>query len=125
MRVCICVCVLFACLLSLLFLVFTSLLIFASRIGPGPPCLLVEGNQTWVLACLSLSYVIFFHPEDGEMYLLVPAHLGCPGQSPESCKMVVCVCDLVFLMNGSFVCLFVSLQCFDAVGWATGRASAL
>jgi len=31
-------------------------------------------------------------PEDGEMYLLVPAHPGCPGQSPESRKMVVCVC---------------------------------
>jgi len=27
------------------------------------------------------------------MYLLVPAHLGCLGQSPESCKMVVCVID--------------------------------
>jgi len=26
------------------------------------------------------------------MYLLVPAHPGCPGQSLDSCKMVVCVC---------------------------------
>jgi len=26
------------------------------------------------------------------MFLLVPAHLGCPGQNPESHKMVVCVC---------------------------------
>ena len=26
------------------------------------------------------------------MDLLVLAHLGCPGQSPESRKMVVCVC---------------------------------
>jgi len=25
------------------------------------------------------------------MSLLVLAHLGCPGQNPESCKMVVCV----------------------------------
>jgi len=32
------------------------------------------------------------NPEDGEMHLLVSAHSGCPGQSPESCKMVVCVC---------------------------------
>jgi len=24
------------------------------------------------------------------MYLLAQAHLGCLGQSPESCKMVVC-----------------------------------
>ena len=26
------------------------------------------------------------------MYLLVPAHPGCPGQSPESCRMVVHAC---------------------------------
>ena len=26
------------------------------------------------------------------MFLLVPDHLGCPGQNPESHKMVVCVC---------------------------------
>jgi len=25
------------------------------------------------------------------MFLLVPAHLGCPGQNPKSCKMVGCV----------------------------------
>jgi len=25
------------------------------------------------------------------MFLLVPAHLGCTGQNPSSCKMVVCV----------------------------------
>jgi len=43
--------------------------------------------------CICLCYVHFAprNPEDGEMYLLVPAHLGCPGQSPESCKIVVCV----------------------------------
>jgi len=28
------------------------------------------------------------------MFLLVPAHLGCPGQIPQSRKMVVCVCVL-------------------------------
>jgi len=26
------------------------------------------------------------------MFLLVPAHPGCPGQIPQSCKAVVCVC---------------------------------
>ena len=26
------------------------------------------------------------------MFLLVPAHPGSPGQNPESCKTVVCVC---------------------------------
>jgi len=27
------------------------------------------------------------------MFLLVPAHPGCPGQIPQSRKMVVCVCE--------------------------------
>jgi len=42
--------------------------------------------------CICLCYLHFSpeNPEDGEMYL-VPAHPGCPGQRPESCKMVVCV----------------------------------
>ena len=31
-----------------------------------------------------------------QLYLLVPAHPGCPGQSPESCKMVVSVCVAVY-----------------------------
>jgi len=31
------------------------------------------------------------NPEDGKMYILVPAHTGCSGQSPQSRKMVVCV----------------------------------
>jgi len=44
--------------------------------------------------CVCPCYLHFAleNPEDVEMYLLVPAHLGCPGQSPERCKMVVCVC---------------------------------
>ena len=42
--------------------------------------------------CVCLCYLHFApeNQEDGEMYLLVPAHPGCPRQSPESCKMVVC-----------------------------------
>ena len=47
--------------------------------------------------CICLCYLHFApeNPENGEMYLLVPAHPGCPGQSPESRKMVVlcCVCQ--------------------------------
>jgi len=31
------------------------------------------------------------------MFLLVPALPGCPGQNPESCRMVVCVCVWEFL----------------------------
>jgi len=46
--------------------------------------------------CICLCYLHFApeNPEDGEMYLLVPAYPGCPGQSPQSRKMVVCVCVL-------------------------------
>jgi len=33
------------------------------------------------------------------MFLLVPAHLGCPGQNPESHKTVVCVC-VIIMANG-------------------------
>ena len=39
---------------------------------------------------------------------LVPAHQGSPGQRAVK-RVCVCVC----------------LQCFDAVGWAAGRASGL
>jgi len=46
--------------------------------------------------CACLCYLHFApkNPEDGEMYLLVPAQPGCPVQSPESSKMVVCVTAL-------------------------------
>ena len=36
--------------------------------------------------------------EDGEMYLWVLAHLGCPGHSPESHKMVVVVAVVVVVV---------------------------
>jgi len=43
--------------------------------------------------CICLCYLHFApeNPEDGEMYLLVLAHPGCPGHGPESHKMVVVV----------------------------------
>ena len=45
--------------------------------------------------CICLCYLHFApeNPKDGDMYLLVSAHPGCQGQSPESCKMVVCVLE--------------------------------
>jgi len=54
--------------------------------------------------CVCLCYLHFApeNPEDGKMYLLVPAHPGCPGQSPQSHKMVVwCVCVYI---NCCWVC---------------------
>ena len=81
---------------------------------------------------------------------LVPAHLGSPGKravkrvcvrvsawiciahnslEPEwsrfkvgnnySCVFNFCVCDFCFIIDA------LCLQCFDAVGWAAGRASGL
>ena len=49
--------------------------------------------------CICLCYLHFApeNPEDGKMYLLVLAHPGCPRQSPERHKMVVCVCVCVLL----------------------------
>jgi len=44
--------------------------------------------------CLCYLHFAPENPEDGEMYLLMSAHLGCPGQSPENCKMVVCASPL-------------------------------
>jgi len=43
--------------------------------------------------CICLCYLHFApeNPEDGEMHLLVPSHPGCPRQSPQSRKMVVCM----------------------------------
>jgi len=49
--------------------------------------------------CICLCYLHFApeNPEDGEIYLLLPAHPGCPGQGTQSRKMVVCVYVCVFL----------------------------
>jgi len=35
------------------------------------------------------------------MFLLVPAHPGCPGQIPQSRKTVVCVCVWCSIVNKS------------------------
>jgi len=57
--------------------------------------------------CICLCYLHFApeNPEDGKMYLLVPAHPGCPGQGPESRKMVVCsytTGNIVFTVHFEF-----------------------
>jgi len=46
------------------------------------------------------------------MFLLLPARMGCPGQSPESRKMIVVVVVVVS-------------PCVPSVLWAAGRASNL
>ena len=60
--------------------------------------------------CICQCYLHFppENPEDGKMYLLVPAHPGCPRQSQESCKMVVCVC-------GMFVDAFIAALILELV----------
>jgi len=41
------------------------------------------------------------------MFLLVPAHLGCTRQNPESHKMVVCVCVCVCVRACVRECVYV------------------
>jgi len=45
-----------------------------------------EADKGWLTTTIGVS---------GWMFLLVPAHPGCPGQNPESRKTVVCVCVCV------------------------------
>jgi len=55
--------------------------------------------------CICLRYLHFApeNPENGKMYLVVPLppQLDCPRQSPESCKIVVCVHVLGSLLYSS------------------------
>jgi len=37
------------------------------------------------------------------MFLLVPAHPGCPGQNPESRTTLVCVCVCAVIKGGSVI----------------------
>jgi len=58
----------------------------------------------------------------GWMFLPVPAHPGCPGQIPQSCKMVVC-CVCVFqllLTNISLVCCCMGYASHSAVCYYCG-----
>jgi len=70
--------------------------------------------------CVCLFYLHFApeNPEDGEMYLLLPAHPGCSRQSPESCKMVVCCISICRLMMILF-CTLVNMLYMPAV-WQIG-----
>ena len=64
--------------------------------------------------CICLCYLHFApeNPEDGKMYILVPAHPGCSGQSPESCKMVVRVCiSEVFVVKSSLCFSLIYCSC--------------
>ena len=58
----------------------------------------LDGWQSIQTVGASACYLHFApeNPEDGEIFLLVLAQPGCPGQSPESHKMVV-LCYLVDL----------------------------
>ena len=47
-----------------------------------------EADKEWLIATISVSWW---------MFLLLLAHPGCPGQNPESCKTVVCVCGSVVI----------------------------
>jgi len=49
------------------------------------------------------------------MFLLVPAQPGCPGQNPESCKMVVCVCMLL-QVNGHDLTMATHKKAVEYIG---------
>jgi len=66
------------------------------------------------------------------MFLLVPAHPGCPGQIPQSRKTVVCVCVTVLLLSFTdsffnlskynFGCnVYILLYAFSALTLLVGR----
>ena len=64
----------------------------------------------------------------GWMFLLVPAHPGCPGQNPESRKTVVCVCvDPVAGTSCVFPTKFAQGERWRVyiVGWPPGANSAV
>ena len=54
------------------------------------PWIVVDGEsrEGWLMTTMSVS---------GWMFLLVPAHPGCPRQNPHSHKTVVCVCLCVWM----------------------------
>jgi len=74
----------------------------------------------------------------GWMFLLVPAHPGCPGQIPQSRKMVVCVwevnlksvhwngCMCVFVLRGMQASIFGACPTSGKIGRVVpGRASGI
>jgi len=72
-----------------------------------------------------LPCMIDDHDEcSGWMFLLVPAHPGCPGQIPQSRKTVVCVCVTMQryanVVYAVVMCLFLSVclsVCLSATHW--------
>ena len=56
------------------------------------------------------------------MFLLLPAHSGCPGQGPKSREMVAAAAAVVVVVVVvvSGVC-----HCLDTVGWTGGITSCL
>jgi len=50
--------------------------------------------------CVCLCYLHFApeNPEDGKMYLLAPAHPGCPGQSGCVCVELIVILLVIFAL---------------------------
>jgi len=53
------------------------------------------GRMPWIVIDGGSRYGVTGDHDRCEWFLLVPAHLGCPAQNPESRKIVVCVCVCV------------------------------
>jgi len=74
----------------------------ACGLKPRMPWIVVDGESRlgWLMTTMSVS---------GWMFLLVPAHQGCPGQIPQSRKTVVlCVVCVDYSLTMHFWSLFVA-----------------
>jgi len=85
------------------------------RWGTGVVICLERGADLHMAQLMPLPLTVScFSKIQIDFTFLIPAHLGSPGKGPlNGC---VCVCVL------SLSCC---IQCFDTVGWASGRPSGL
>jgi len=81
--------------------IYPGKLLKTSFASPGKPWNLgfTSPGKSWktVFYCLYEPWIGMIDDHDecsGWMFLLVPAHPGCPGQNPNRRKTVVCVCVL-------------------------------
>jgi len=122
-------------LLELLF-AFSALTLLVGRQEGHLACKKTEWWGAGVVVCLERSAdlntaqlmplpltltVSYFSKIQIGFTFLVPAHPGSPGKRAIK-RMCVCVCGALISVT---IVTNMCLQCFDAVGWAAGRASGL
>ena len=86
--------------------------------------MLSNKNQNYGPNCDSLAWMLclqMYQSQCGWMFLLVPAHPGCPGQIPQSRKMVVCV----WVYQSQCVCKLVCTHAHTVILWPSWILSQL